>query len=110
MSRVKPRSYYSNPRPGTKRAKILEFLLRKEGTTANEIMKEFNFPPTSFHTCLAYYEDMCGYDVRSFKIENPEYDPKDRKPGKRSKHKQILCYKIVGRYYWDGNYVSYLDS
>lgn len=94
-----PRTYYSDVKPGTKKAKIVEKMMSPEGATTGWAQRHLNVPQTYFGALLSQQlTEFHGYDVRAFKNPNTY----GSRIGAR-------IYRIVGRWTWDGKYESYID-
>jgi len=91
MSRNRRRkSAYSTPRKGTKTRVVVNLMLRREGLLSDQ------FP--SVPSLAERLRDDCGFDIAIFPAPTG-------KPGRPRS-----CYKIIGRYRWDGSYRSFVST
>lgn len=90
------------PSKGTKRREMLRLMLRPEGLTANEAI-EFGLggPGVVSDASERLYADY-GFDVRSFRIPNPNHNPRQR-----GSKKLLAVYRVVGRFKDCGGYRSF---
>lgn len=98
----KKKSKYSTPKKGTKRRLLLNLLLNKDGASFQKL-REHGLDPTRLNKDMEWILDDCGFDLRKIGVI-PE---KDRKP---NSVKTSPVYRIVGRYYWDGRYRSFMKD
>jgi hypothetical protein len=94
------------PSKGTKRRAMLLKLLQPRGLTAQEAV---DAGLAKDRTCLnsaadRLYEDY-GYDVRCFKVPNPNHNPHQR-----GSKKHLAVYRVVGRYRDRGGYRSFTSE
>lgn len=92
------KSKYSTPKKGTKRRTMINLLLRPEGLSLYEIEK-LGFSKLNFSKDIEWMRSDCGFDVLIV----------GRRPLENS-HRFTNVYRIIGRYYWDGRYRSFLKS
>jgi len=95
-----PKSSYGNPLKGTKRYKIIQLMLRPEGTNSKELI-EVGLLKSShdLYTIMNDLRDFFGFDIKIISQKRSNFGPKP-----------INQVAIVGRESWDGKYQSWIDT
>ena len=98
---MRTKSKYTNPKPGTKVARVLRLIKRSQGATTYEISQHIGDAKPA-NDYVGYLRDMAGYDIRSFPVSKSRAHPDSLRGA------GAFC--CVGRYNWDGSYVDYLTN
>lgn len=94
----KIKSKYSTPKKGTKRRLIINLMLRPDGVSLQEV-HEYGLNKDTFSKDMEWLRNDCGFDTAVI----------GRRPIPNS-NRTSNVYKIIGRYYWNGKYRSFLKS